>query len=189
MKYLIVGLGNIGDKYHQTRHNIGFAILDAFAEASKIRFQDGRLAFKCEFKYKAKTLILIKPTTFMNLSGKSVRYWLKKEKIPDENLLVISDDIAFNFGSIRLKPGGGDAGHNGLKSIIDMIGHQNFARLRFGIGNDFYPGQQSDYVLSNWTDEEMVIVNQKTEIIIEIIKSFAAIGLQRTMTLYNNSLK
>ncbi|MFH2141252.1 MAG: aminoacyl-tRNA hydrolase [Bacteroidota bacterium] len=186
MKYLIVGLGNIGDKYKNTRHNIGFMILDAMAKASNIFFEDKRLAYKTELKFKGKTLILIKPTTFMNLSGKSVRYWLKKENVPDDKLLIICDDIAFQTGHLKLKPKGGDAGHNGLRNIAEILGHQNFARLRFGIGNDFYSGQQSEYVLSEWTDEEKKLVDDKILPAIEIIKSFISIGLERTMSLYNN---
>jgi peptidyl-tRNA hydrolase, PTH1 family len=186
MKYLVAGLGNFGEKYTNTRHNIGFMILDALADASNICFRDKRYAFKSELNYKSRTLILIKPTTYMNLSGLAVNYWMKKEKIPIENVLVIVDDIALPFGTIRLKPKGGDAGHNGLRNIADVIGSQNYARLRFGIGNDFFPGQQSKYVLSEWDFEEQKTLQERIETATEVIKSFASIGLQHTMNAFNN---
>ena len=185
MKYLIAGLGNIGDEYAHTRHNIGFDVLDALAKASRIRFEDKRYAFKTEMKIKGRNLILIKPTTFMNLSGQAIRYWLNKEKIPDENLLVIVDDIALPLGALRLRPKGSDGGHNGLKSINEYIG-QNYARLRFGIGKQFNKGQQVDYVLSSWDEEEQVLLPPRIELAGEIIKSFAILGLERTMTAFNN---
>ena len=186
MKYLIVGLGNIGDEYAFTRHNIGFDILDAFAKASNICFQDGRYAFSCEAKYKGRTLVLIKPTTYMNLSGKAVNYWLQKERIPLENLLVLVDDLAIPFGTLRLRPKGGDGGHNGLKNIQETLMTQNYARLRFGIGDQFYKGQQVDYVLSKWSKEESAKLTERFEIAGEIIKSFVTTGLERTMTAYNS---
>jgi len=185
LKYLIAGLGNIGDEYAHTRHNIGFDILDAFSEASNIHFEDKRYAFKAELKIKGRILILIKPTTYMNLSGNAVRYWLQKEKIQDENLLVILDDLALPFGTLRLRPKGGDGGHNGLTSINEKLGHQNYARLRFGIDNQFHKGQQVDYVLSPWDKEEISILPSRLEAACEIIKSFVTIGLERTMTAYN----
>lgn len=186
MKYLIVGLGNIGDEYVNTRHNVGFQILDAFAKASNISFQDKRLGFRAEYKLKGRTFVFIKPTTYMNLSGRSVNYWLQKEKIPEEKLLVIVDDIALPFGTLRLRPKGGDAGHNGLADINLILGHQNYARLRFGIGDDFPKGYQVQYVLGEWTDEEKKVLPQKFELAAEIIKSFGLVGLTQTMTQFNN---
>lgn len=185
MKYLIAGLGNIGHEYKETRHNIGFKILDALAESSNIFFKDKRYAFKSELKYKGRLFILIKPTTYMNLSGKAINYWLQKEKIPIEKLLVITDDIALPFGKLRLKPKGGDAGHNGLSNIIQTIGHQNFARLRFGIGDNFHQGNQVDYVLSNWNETEEKQLPERINKCMEIIKSFGTIGLELTMTKFN----
>ncbi|MGE0089552.1 MAG: aminoacyl-tRNA hydrolase [Bacteroidales bacterium] len=185
MKYLIVGLGNIGDEYVNTRHNVGFQILDAFAKASNISFQDSRLAFRAEYKIKGRTIILIKPTTFMNLSGRAVNYWLQKEKIPEDKLLVIVDDIALPFGTLRLRPKGSDAGHNGLADINLTLGHQNYARLRFGIGDDFPKGFQVQYVLGEWTEEEKKILPQKFDIAAEIIKSFGLVGLAHTMNQFN----
>lgn len=185
MKYLIVGLGNIGDEYVNTRHNVGFQILDAFAKASNISFQDNRLAFRAEYKIKGRTLVLIKPTTFMNLSGRAVNYWLQKEKIPEDKLLVIVDDIALPFGTLRLRPKGSDAGHNGLADINLTLGHQNYARLRFGIGDDFPKGFQVQYVLGEWTEDEKKAIPQKFETAVEIIKSFGLQGLAHTMNQFN----
>ncbi len=186
MKYLVAGLGNIGLEYAHTRHNIGFDILDALAGASNISFKDKRYGFVSEMKYKARTFILLKPSTYMNLSGNSIRYWLKKEKLSIENLIVVVDDIALPFGTLRLRARGGDAGHNGLNHIQTILGTTNYARLRFGVGNDFYPGQQVDYVLSGWTDEQEKALPERIEMAGEIIKSFGVIGLQRTMNMYNN---
>ena len=186
MKYLVVGLGNIGDEYAHTRHNIGFDILDALAGASNISFKDKRYGFVSEMKYRARTYVLLKPSTYMNLSGNAVRYWLNKEKLPIENLLVVLDDLALPFGTLRLRAKGGDAGHNGLNHIQTIMGTTNYARLRFGVGNDFYPGQQVDYVLSGWTAEQEKALPDRIELAGEIIKSFGAIGLQRTMNEYNN---
>jgi len=185
LKYLIAGLGNIGDEYAHTRHNIGFDVLDALAKASNICFEDKRYAYWAEMKYKSRMLILAKPTTYMNLSGKALNYWLQKEQIPVENLLVIVDDLALPFGSLRLKPKGSDGGHNGLFDINQALGRQDYARLRFGIGNQFSKGQQVDYVLSKWDDEEEKLLPAKIEIAGDIIKSFVTIGLERTMTAYN----
>lgn len=185
MKYLIVGLGNIGDEYVNTRHNVGFQILDAFAKASNISFKDNRLAFRAEYKMKGRTYVFIKPTTFMNLSGKSVNYWLQKEKIPEEKLLVIVDDIALRFGTLRLRPKGSDAGHNGLADINLTLGHQNYARLRFGIGDDFPKGFQVQYVLGEWTEDEKKVLPQKFELAADIIKSFGLVGLAQTMNQFN----
>jgi len=185
VKYLIVGLGNIGDEYVNTRHNVGFQILDAFAKASNISFKDNRLAFRAEYKLKGRTFILIKPTTYMNLSGRSVNYWLQKEKIPEEKLLVVVDDIALPFGTLRLRPKGSDAGHNGLADINLTLGHQNYARLRFGIGDDFPKGFQVQYVLGEWSDEEKKILLPKFDLAADIIKSFGFVGLAQTMNQFN----
>ncbi len=186
MKYLVAGLGNIGFEYAHTRHNIGFDILDALAGASNISFKDKRYGFVSEMKYRARTYILLKPSTYMNLSGNAVRYWLKKEKLPVENLLVVVDDMALPFGSLRMRAKGGDAGHNGLNHIQTILGTTGYARLRFGIGNDYYQGQQVDYVLSGWTEEQEKALPERMEMAGEIIKSFGVIGLQRTMNAYNN---
>jgi PTH1 family peptidyl-tRNA hydrolase len=186
MKYLVAGLGNLGNEYAHTRHNIGFDILDALAGASNISFRDKRYGFVSEMKYRARTYVLLKPSTYMNLSGNAVRYWLNKEKLPIENLLVVLDDLALPFGTLRLRARGGDAGHNGLNHIQTIMGTTNYARLRFGVGNDFYPGKQVDYVLSGWTAEQEKALPERIELAGEIIKSFGAIGLQRTMNEYNN---
>ena len=185
MKYLIVGLGNIGDEYRNTRHNIGFDILDAFARASNISFIDRRYAYTAEAAFKGKKFVLIKPTTYVNLSGKAVNYWLQKEKIEIQNLLVILDDIALPFGTFRMRAKGGDGGHNGLLNISAVLGTQEYARLRFGIGNNFPQGTQVDYVLGRWSDEEKKELSAKLEISIEIIRNFALAGLGDTMTRYN----
>mgnify|MGYP001764704413 CR=1 FL=1 len=185
MKYLIVGLGNIGDEYVNTRHNVGFQILDAFAKASNISFQDNRLAFRAEYKIKGRTLVLIKPTTFMNLSGRAVNYWLQKEKIPEDKLLVIVDDIALPFGTLRLRPKGGDAGHNGLADINLTLGHQNYARLRFGIGDNFPKGLQVQYVLGEWTEGELASLALVLEKAADAVVGFGTIGLERAMNQYN----
>lgn len=186
MKYMIVGLGNIGNEYHETRHNIGFIVLDAFAKASNLFFSEERYGSICKYKLKGRTLILLKPSTFMNLSGNAVRYWLQKEKIAPENLLVIVDDIALPLGSLRLRQKGSDAGHNGLKNIEEILGGNNYARLRFGIGNNFQQGRQVDYVLEKFTEEEKNTLSEKVELVGEAIKSFCLSGIQNTMTLYNN---
>ena len=186
MKYLIAGLGNVGAEYANTRHNIGFTILDAFAEASNITFKSDRLASVAQAKHKGRILVMIKPSTYMNLSGKAINYWLQQEKIPIENLLVITDDIALPFGTIRIRSKGGDGGHNGLTSIIETLATQEFARVRFGIGSDFAKGYQSDYVLGEWSDEQKKSLPERIKKSIEIVKSFATIGLQNTMNQYNN---
>ena len=185
MKYLIVGLGNIGNEYHNTRHNIGFTILDAFAKASNVFFSENRYGATCEVKLKGRTLILLKPSTFMNLSGNALRYWMQKEKIEIENVLVIVDDIALPFGTLRLKPQGSDAGHNGLKNIQEILGHNNYARLRFGIGNDFAKGRQVEYVLGKWTEEQTTALPERADRCIEMIQSFCLAGMQLTMTQFN----
>ncbi len=186
MKYLIAGLGNIGHEYFNTRHNIGFQVLDALTAASNLVFADNRRAFKTELKHRGRTLILIKPTTYMNLSGKAINYWLQKEKIPIENLLVIADDLALPFGKIRIRAKGSDAGHNGLKNINEILGTNAYSRLRFGIGNDFLKGQQIDFVLSEWDDNEKKELPDRIKKCTEAILSFPIIGIQRTMNLYNN---
>ena len=186
MKYLVAGLGNIGLEYAHTRHNIGFDILDALAGASNISFKDKRYGFVAEMKYRSRTCDLLKPSTYMNLSGNAVRYWLNKEKLPIEKLLVVVDDLALPFGTLRLRAKGGDAGHNGLNHIQTTVGPTTCARLRFGVGNDFYSGQQVDYVLSGWTGEQEKALPDRIEMAGEIIKSFGVIGLQRTMNEYNN---
>jgi len=186
LKYLIAGLGNIGPDYHNTRHNIGFMVLDALAEASNTSFQDKRYGMVSEFRFKGRSFILLKPSTFMNRSGLAINYWLKKTKLTPENLLVVLDDIALPFGTLRIRPKGGDGGHNGLASINSVIGTSNYARLRFGIGNDFYSGQQVNYVLSEWTPEEASEFTEKFKTCANIIKSFGTIGLELTMTSFNN---
>ena len=186
MKHLIVGLGNIGEKYDRTRHNIGFEILDAFAEASSVVFTPDRYGARCEIKYKGRSFICVKPSTYMNLSGKAVRYWLQKEKLDPEQLLIITDDIALPFGTIRLKAKGSDGGHNGLKSVQETLGTSKYPRLRFGVGSDFGPGQQVNYVLSKWTGDESKALNGRKEICIDLIKSFGTIGIDRTMNQFNN---
>ena len=185
MKYLIAGLGNPGKEYENTRHNIGFKILDALADASNIVFSDGRYGWVTEYKFKGRTLILLKPTTFMNLSGKAVNYWMQKENIPLENVLVLVDDLALPLGSLRLRAKGSDAGHNGLKNINQMLGSQDYARLRFGIGDNFRQGQQVDYVLGEWDKQENLELPALIDTSIEIVKSFATIGVAQTMTFFN----
>jgi peptidyl-tRNA hydrolase, PTH1 family len=185
-KFLIVGLGNIGEEYEHTRHNIGFSILDAIAQTNNLKFTSDRLAAVAEYKFKGKTLVLIKPSTYMNLSGKAVNYWLQAEKIAKENLLVLTDDLALPFGSVRMKGKGSDGGHNGLKNIQEILTTSEYARLRFGVGNEFSKGKQIDYVLGKWSEEEKKTLNARIELAIEMIQGFAAIGLQRTMSAYNN---
>lgn len=185
MKYLIAGLGNIGPDYELTRHNIGFMVLDAFAKASAAFFKDKRYGFVAEMRLKNRILILLKPSTFMNLSGNAVRYWLKKEKIDNSNLLVVVDDLMLPFGTLRLKPKGSDAGHNGLKHIQDLIG-PDYPRLKFGVGNDFSPGGQVDYLLDKFTDHEQERLTERIETASDIIRSFCLAGIDITMNQYNN---
>ena len=185
MKYLIVGLGNIGYEYEGTRHNIGFTVLDAFAKASNTAFQDKRYGFVAEASVRGRKLILLKPSTYMNLSGNAVRYWMQQEKIPLENVLVIVDDLALPVGALRLKGQGSDGGHNGLKHIASTIGTTNYARLRFGIGNDFSKGAQCNFVLGQWSDEEQKTLPDRLKIVSEIIPSFCLQGMDRTMNQYN----
>ena len=185
MKFLIAGLGNIGPEYEVTRHNIGFLTLDRLADNHKIDFSTHRLADKAELKYKGKQIHLIKPNTFMNLSGKAVTYWLQELKIPKENLLVIVDDIALPFGSLRLRSKGSSAGHNGLNNIELVLGGQDYSRLRMGIGNNFSKGQQVDFVLSPFEKEEFDTLPGIMDKAIEMILSFCTIGVERTMNFYN----
>ena len=188
-KYLIVGLGNIGDEYRDTRHNIGFKMLDAFAEASNITFEDKRYGFVGRGRVKNAELVLLKPSTFMNLSGNAVRYWMQQEKIELSHLLICVDDIALPFGQMRMKPGGSDAGHNGLKHIAQTLGTQRYARLRFGVGNDFFPGQQVDYVLSQFPPEQEELIPERTKVAAAAIKTFCLAGIQMAMNELNRKAK
>ena len=186
MKYLVAGLGNIGSEYAHTRHNIGFDILDSLVEESGIAFMDKRYGFIAEMNYHARSYWLLKPSTYVNRSGNAVRYWLRKLKLPLENLLVVVDDIALPFGTLRLRARGGDAGHNGLAHINMILGTSDYARLRFGIGSEFHPGQQVHYVLGDWDEDEAEKLPERIRMAGEIIKSFGVIGLERTMNEYNN---
>lgn len=189
MKYLIVGLGNIGDEYKNTRHNVGFMVLDSLAEEFKAKFTDRRYGSVCEIKHMNSVFILLKPSTYMNLSGYAVDYWLKKEKIPVENLLVIVDDLALPLGSFRMRPKGSDGGHNGLAHINSVLATTKYARIRVGIGNGFPKGSQVKYVLGKWSPEEMTYIKDRINIIGEMIKSFGTSGLEATMTRFNKSGK
>jgi len=186
LKYLIVGLGNIGAEYKNTRHNIGFDIADQLVHELKGEFKVDKLASVAKVKYKGRNLVVIKPTTYMNLSGKAVKYWLEKEKIPVRKLLVLVDDIALETGVLRLKTKGGDAGHNGLTDIIIKLNTTSFPRLRFGIGNDFPRGYQSDYVLGKWSNKDIDLLLPRVDNAVEMIKSFVSIGPGLTMTNFNN---
>ncbi len=186
MKFLIVGLGNTGNEYAHTRHNIGFDVVNAFVQKHAGSFRSDRLAYVADLKWKGKIFICICPTTFMNLSGKAVKYWMDKEKIPLERTLVILDDIALPLDKIRLRPGGSDAGHNGLRSIQETIATNNYPRLRFGIGNNFPKGLQADYVLGKWRKEEEPLVKLKIDSCPEIIESFATQGIAIAMNQVNN---
>lgn len=186
MKYLIAGLGNIGAEYELTRHNIGFLVLDFLAEKSDVKFSAAKLAFKSEIKLKGRSIHLIKPTTYMNLSGKAVNYYLQELKIPVENFLVITDDIALPFGKLRMRGKGSNAGHNGLGSIEQTLGNNIYSRLRFGIGSDFNKGQQVDYVLSHFSEEEFKALPEYIEKASTMIESFCTIGIERTMSQYND---
>jgi PTH1 family peptidyl-tRNA hydrolase len=185
-KYLIVGLGNIGNEYSDTRHNIGFDVVHAFASKHGGTFTAGRLAFVAEVKWKGKQFVCICPTTFMNLSGKAFKYWMDKEKIPLENTLTIVDDLALPLQKLRLRGTGSPAGHNGLKDIQDTIGTDAYPKLRFGIGNNYPKGMQADFVLGKWKKDEIPLVRYKIEKAVDAIESFAAIGLERTMSVMNN---
>lgn len=185
MKFLIVGLGNIGPEYADTRHNIGFMIADELVKQADASFSTLRHAYYSEFKFRGKVVHVIKPTTYMNLSGKAVNYWMNTLKVPLENVLVIVDDIALPFGKIRLKPKGGNAGHNGLKSIESLCGGQNYPRLRFGVGDAFPRGRQVDYVLSGFENEELMELPSLIEESVKIIHSFMSVGIELTMTRFN----
>lgn len=186
MKYLIVGLGNIGSEYTNTRHNIGFDILNILAENEGLNFEEKRYGSVCTYRHKGRQFILLKPNTYMNLSGKSVHYWMTTEKIPLENVLILVDDLALPFGTLRIKPKGSDAGHNGLKNIQQTLGHNNYCRLRFGLGDNFPKGRQIEYVLGEWSKDEKDALKDRINIAIDMIKSFGTIGLQQTMTNFNN---
>ena len=186
MKYLIAGLGNVGSEYAETRHNIGFKVMDALSRASNVLPKTERYGELARIKVRGRTLILLKPSTYMNLSGKAVNFWLQQEKIPIERLLVVTDDLALPFGKQRLRMKGSDGGHNGLKNITQILGRTDYARLRVGVGNDFDKGSQVDYVLGNWNEEERESLNARIDIAAETVKSFASIGGSQTMTQFNN---
>ena len=186
-KFLVAGLGNIGNEYAETRHNIGFKILDALAEQQDFTFEAGRLGDIGSFKVKGRTVICLKPSTYMNLSGKAIKYWMDKEKIPLENLLVVTDDINLSFGTLRLKTKGSDGGHNGLKSIQDILQTTVYNRFRFGIGADFTKGRQVDYVLGEWSPEEQTTLEERLKKATELVISFVASGVQNTMNAFNNT--
>ena len=184
-KFLIVGLGNIGAEYINTRHNIGFKIVDFFAKKEGITFETVKLGALAEYKFKGKTFFLLKPNTYMNLSGKAVKYWMDKENIPVENLLIITDDLNLSFGKIRIKPKGSDGGHNGLKNIHATLNTTDYTRFRFGISDEFKKGKQIDYVLGDWDEDEKTKLPERLELTSEIIKSFGTAGLENTMTSFN----
>lgn len=186
MNYLIVGLGNIGDEYARTRHNIGFRVVDTLAQEAGINFEDKRYGFIGTIKVKNQTLTLLKPSTYMNLSGNAVRYWMNEKKIPVERVLVVVDDLSLPFGHLRLKPSGSDGGHNGLKHIASVLGSQKYARLRFGIGNDFPRGGQVDYVLGEFTSEDLQSMDERLKLAAEVVKTFCLAGINVAMNEYNN---
>ncbi len=186
MKFLIAGLGNIGPEYAETRHNVGFKVADALSGASDALFNTERYGDVSRLKFKGRVLIVLKPSTYMNLSGKAVRYWLQEEKIALENLLVVTDDTALPFGKQRLRAKGSDGGHNGLKNITELLGTDAYARLRMGIGNDFGPGQLVQYVLGPWTPEQSTALPERLDVAIKTIESFVTAGPALTMTRYNN---
>lgn len=185
MKYLIVGLGNIGSEYADTRHNIGFNIVDAFAEASTSHFRTDRLGDMCEVRFKGRTFMLLKPSTYMNLSGKAVNYWLQQTKVPLEHLLIITDDISLPTGTIRIRAKGSDGGHNGLRSINEVIGSMDYPRMRFGVGNAFAKGRQVEYVLGQWSEDDRAIIGPRIEHAVEAIKAFGTDPLGQVMTRFN----
>jgi peptidyl-tRNA hydrolase, PTH1 family len=186
MKYLIAGLGNIGNEYAHTRHNIGFDVVHAFVQKHSGIFRTDRLAYVADIKWKGKTFICICPTTYMNLSGKAVKYWLEKEKIQTGNLLVIIDEVALPLAKLRLKPSGSDGGHNGLISVQESLATTVYPRLRFGIGNDYPKGHQSDFVLGHWKKEEEALVKLKIDRAVETIETFAVQGITAAMNQVNN---
>ncbi|TXI79217.1 MAG: aminoacyl-tRNA hydrolase [Flavobacteriales bacterium] len=185
MKYLIIGLGNPGPEYADTRHNIGFQVLDHLARLADVRFSPARYGDHAEMRHKGRTFILIKPSTFMNLSGKAVRYWMDQENISAERVLVITDDLALPFGAIRIKPAGGAGGHNGLTSIIQLLGSEAFPRLRFGIGSDFARGRQSEYVLGAWNEDERKTLSERIEIAGKAVLQFGLLGVESAMNNFN----
>ena len=185
MKYLIIGLGNPGAEYENTRHNIGFKVLDKLASLSNISFSANKHAAVAEAKFKGRNLVLIKPNTFMNLSGKAVNYWLQNTKIDTENMLVITDDISLPFGVLRMRKKGSDGGHNGLKDIQTVLGNSYYPRLRFGVGNDFSRGKQSEYVLDNFLDEDYSTMDNRIEMAVKMMQAFATMGIERTMSDFN----
>lgn len=184
-KFLIVGLGNIGAEYVNTRHNIGFKVLDHFAKKESLSFETAKLGAVTVFRIKGRTFLLLKPNTYMNLSGKAVKYWMDKENIPLENILVITDDLNLSFGKIRIKPKGSDGGHNGLKSIHATLNTTDYNRFRFGISDEFKKGKQVDYVLGDWDEDEKAKLTERLELASEVIKSFGTAGLENTMTTFN----
>lgn len=184
-KFLIVGLGNIGAEYVNTRHNIGFKIVDFLARKEGVYFETVKLGALAEYKFKGRTFLLLKPNTYMNLSGKAVQYWMEKEKIPLENILIITDDLNLSFGTIRIRQKGSDGGHNGLKNTNLVLNTQNYARFRFGISDEFKKGKQIDYVLGDWDDAEKAALPERLAVASEIIKSFGTAGLENTMTAFN----
>ena len=187
MKYLIAGLGNIGTEYEGTRHNIGFDVVDKLASIGEnVVFETAKKSMLARMKYKGRTLLLLKPTTYMNLSGEAVQYWMQQEKIQLQNLLIITDDLALPFGTLRLKPKGGSAGHNGITSVIECLNTEEFPRLRFGIGNNFSKGSQVRYVLSKWDQSERELLETRMTTACDIIKTFTLMGIQETMNLFNN---
>lgn len=186
MKYLIVGLGNCGSEYEHTRHNMGFMVVDALAKQEGAQWSLDRHAYRSELRHKGKSVVLIKPTTYMNLSGKAVRYWMEKERVPLENLLVVVDDIALKVGTLRMKKQGSCGGHNGLRNIEELLGTSNYCRLRIGVGSDFAKGRQIDYVLGAFSDEEKGIIEPKIVQTLEMVLSFVAQGPDRTMNQYND---
>lgn len=186
-KFLIAGLGNIGDEYAGTRHNIGFQVLDALAEEEAFTFEAGRLGAVATFRIKGRSLLCLKPSTYMNRSGKAIRYWLEKEKIQPENLLVVTDDLNLPFGTLRLKTKGSDGGHNGLKDIQEVLGTTQYARFRFGIGSEYSRGQQVDYVLGKWSETEREQLPERLERSTALIRSFVLAGAARTMNTFNGT--
>lgn len=185
MKYLVVGLGNIGSEYENTRHNIGFDVLDVLAKEQNLEFENLRYGAVTTYKFKGKSILLLKPSTYMNLSGKALRYWMQQEKISQENVLVVVDDLALPFASVRMRQKGSDAGHNGLKNIQEILGNANYSRIRFGIGDNYSRGKQIDYVLGKWTKDEEPALHEPIDIAIKMIQGFATIGAARTMNAYN----
>jgi len=186
MKFLIAGLGNVGNEYAHTRHNVGFDVVMAFVAKHGGQFTQERLAYVAEVRWKGRSFVCVCPTTYMNLSGKAVKYWMDKEKIDIQNTLVVVDDLALPLNKIRLRPGGSDAGHNGLKSIQEALGTSDYPKLRFGIGNNFPKGMQSDFVLGKWNKEEEPLVKIKIEKCVEVMEAFSTIGLTNTMNKFNN---